>query len=352
MNYRIYVTSPETFEKGDLDPFGFDALSEQISPKYLTFSGTVRKPSYFLFVSYMNRLLNEKHISNKTLKERNEIKIRIEKLLVYCWKSQNSNLRGYNVIGNSTPKNEIDPFTSDGWRKQNCFKIYTELNYLPSSLNLYWNKTGEKQVEILKDFVAQKRLLKTEQDTYLTEVRKALVSNRYSLFKDHLLYQRLKGTAKRELQKKLKSHNPNYFQYIESFFEDSSFNEEKFWRVTLDNPKLPFLQLNQWFQAFVQAVQGDLDESRNRKRLWQDADHCYDRLLQNKLVGKQVSALGKRPNKENWFEKSNGLYKFSQKMKQNPTQWESYSRRQGEENSKYFFTFRHAALASLIKELN
>jgi hypothetical protein len=349
--FKLFTTSSETFEKGDLDPFGFDALSEQISPRYLTFSGTVRKPSYFLFVSYINKIVSERHISYKSLKEKNEIKVKLEKLLVYCWKSQNSNLRGYNVIGNSTPKSEIDPFTADGWRKQNCFKIYTEQNYLPTTLSFYWNKIGFKQIDILKEFVAKKRLLRSEQEAFLDEVKKALFSQRYSIFKNHLLYDKLRIKAKNELSQKIKAHNPSYHQFIESFFNSNTFNEEKFWTVTLENNKLPFLDLNRWFSSFIDAVQSDLEESRDRKALWNKADECYDILLQNKAIEKYVRALGKRPNKDNWFEKSNGVYRLSVKLKQNPTQWESYRRRQGEERSQYFFTFRHSALASLIKEL-
>ncbi len=352
MTFKIYSTNAETFEKGDLDPFGFDALSEQISPRYIPFSGTVRKPAYYLFVSYINKILDEKLITYKTFKEKNEIKIRLEKLLVYCWKSENNNLRGQNVIGNSAPKDEIDPFSSNDWRKQNCFKIYTEKNFFPLLFNFYWNRIGEYQVNDLNEFITQKKLLPVEQKDYLKNLRKSLSRRKYSLFSSHLMYEPLTYKGRKELAKKMYNHNPEYYQVVESFFNVSKFNQERFWKLTLENKRLPFINLNNWFSAFVKAVDADIENLRNRRSLWQNADNYFSILSNDKAVSSYIKSIGRRPNKDNWFEQKDGVYILSEKLKQNVTQWESYKRRQGEDyGSRFFSTFRHTALANLIREL-
>ncbi len=55
-SHNIFTVKEVTFEQGKNDPFGFGDFTEKLSEKYLPFTGTVRKPTYILFTSYINRL--------------------------------------------------------------------------------------------------------------------------------------------------------------------------------------------------------------------------------------------------------------------------------------------------------
>jgi hypothetical protein len=348
--FKIYTTRSEIFEKGETDPFGFDHLAEQLSSKYLPFPATVRKPAYFLFITYVNKILAEKLIPYKTIREKNNIRTRLEKLLVYCWKTQSTNLRGASVIGNRTPTDEIDPFSSAIWPKMHAFRIYTDPRFYPSLFERYWRQIGQDQVAYLRDFIETKRILKSDQEAYLGELTSTLVKRQYSLFKDHLLHPAYRRKAKTELAGKINRHHTNYFVFIKEFLEASRFNENRFWKNTLENKKLPFLSLNNWFSAVVKAVDADLEGQSHRKSLWNDADLQYTALSIDTITGPHVREIGRRPNKDKWFVRKKDSYAFADKLVRDQARWESYKKRPGEDANRYFFTFRHAALASLINE--
>ncbi len=135
---NIFTVKTVSFDQGEQDPFGFDDFSEKIGAEYLPFSGSVSKPTYYLFVAYVKHFLN----TNKSLwrndKQQKEIQIRLEKLLVYCWKTKfaKAELKG-GLLGNNFELSDIDVFTSKGWVIQNAFKIYTDKNFAPVTLELY-----------------------------------------------------------------------------------------------------------------------------------------------------------------------------------------------------------------------
>jgi len=349
--HNIFSVKPVSFDLGQADPFGFDDHVEKFGARYLPFTATVRKPAYFIFIAYVNWLFNNKKIPYKSLKEKTEIGIKLEKLLVYCWKSgrTKSELKGKGIIGNRYDTNDIDPFTISDWVKNNCFKLYSENNFkAQKTFNKYLVNVGEKQIPLLLDFIKAKYIRDIEKREYLQKLIKALKKNKKSLFSNHLLANNFKKSFKNELKEAIREKNkPEHFKNLTHFFESNIFNENLFWKKTLDNKNLPFVSMNNWFGEFVTAVDADINNKPNRK-LWDKADRAY-RTYQ--LTDKQC-ALDERPKKNIWFDyrdsrycKKEGGYKFAD-------QWESYKSRRGEEEKeRYFFTFRHAALRSLLKEL-
>ena len=241
--FNIFTIKAVTFDQGERDPFGFDDFSEKLGAEYLPFSGSVSKPTYYLFVAYVNHFLN----ANKSLwrndKQKREIQIRLEKLLVYCWKSKfsKSELKG-GVLGNNFELKDIDVFTSKGWVIQNAFKIYTDRNFAPNTLNLYLKIVGEKQISLLRDFILCDYKQPQGKVEYVNNLIKQL-QKKYSLFNNHRLEETLKKKFKGELIAKIKSRRKDeYFQLLQPYFAYKTFNEDTFWGKLLENPnkKIPF----------------------------------------------------------------------------------------------------------------
>lgn len=349
--FDIFSVRPVVFEQGERDPFGFDDFAENLGAEYLPFSGSVSKPAYILFVAYVNRLLKEKRIKWRNEKEKSEIKIRLEKLLVYCWKENSKeNLRGSAIIGNSFKIEDIDPFSGKGWIKQNCFKIYTETenNFNPQgTLKYYWDNIGESQILLLNDFINTQQPRTKEDKKSFEKLRTKLKKPVLSLYSNHLLEDKIKRRFKKELESEIKSKNKaEYFNYLESFFVNNKFIEEKFFNKTLDNDNLPFKALNNWFGKFVYAVDADIN-NKDAKNLWGIADNFFNIIPENI---RSKYHLQKRPKPRIWFEYTNGKYARSEKLKKNISLWEAYMNRQGDEKG-YFFNYRHYAFSRLLNEL-
>lgn len=349
--FEIYTVKEVTFEQGKIDPFGFDDYIEKLGSKYLPFSGTAAKPSYILFTSYVNQLLKKKLIPYKNPKERGEIKIKLEKLLVYSWKSRTKeSLRGKGVIGNSFKLTDIDPFSSKGWVKQNCFRIYTENNFkAEKTLDRYMKSVGNKQIDLIKDFLSRSYVREKDKVKYLSELIKSLGKSKDSLFSYHLLSDKFKKIFKRELREEIrdktrKESHDEYFKIVNHFFENNKFNESLFWKKTLDNKNLPFMYLNFWFGKIIEAVEADLN-NKGVNKFWKSTDNAYSK------IPKKYNTLEMRPNRGSWFDYYNGKYHKTKDFNRFFAQWDSYKLRQGEEVKKYFTTFRHYALARLLKEL-
>jgi len=361
---NIFSIKAVSFDQGERDPFGFDDYSEKLGAEYLPFSGSVSKPSYFLFVSYVHHFLATNKSLWKNEKQKREIQIRLEKLLVYCWKKtaneQNEPLRGSSILGNSFDIIDIDVFSSKGWVIQNAFKIYTDKNFCPLTLELYLRKAGERQVAILREFI----LCDYKQPQYKAEYLKELLKRlrkKDSLFNNHRLEFDLEKNFKKELSEKIKSKRKiEYLQFVQPFFEYRTFNEDNFWSKLLANPKLPFLFLNDWFGKFVTAVDADINQKANKQQLWIEADKSFDKIP-NLLhsLSKTDIVLQKRIKKSKWFQYNEKENRYTYYDKGNKSEkrrienlWESYKKRQGEEvGTRYFFNFRHYALLRLLKEL-
>jgi hypothetical protein len=359
---NIFTVKTVSFDQGERDPFGFDDFSEKIGADYLPFSGSVSKPTYYLFVAYVNHFLN----TNKSLwrndKQKREIQIRLEKLLVYCWKAKfvKSELKG-GLLGNNFELNDIDVFTSKGWVIQNAFKIYTDKNFAPITLELYLKRIGERQMPILADFILCDYKQPQRKAEYVRELVKQL-QKKNSLFNNHRL-EDFKDKFKKELIAKIKSRRKDeYFQLLQPYFEYKTFNEDTFWTKLLENPnpKIPFAFLNKWFGKFVAAVDADINRKANKQTLWNDADNCFEKISkQFHSNSKSDIVLQKRMKKSKWFQFNNSENRYSFYDKGSPSEkrrienlWESYKKRQDEdEGASYFFNYRHSALLRLIKEL-
>lgn len=358
---NIFIVKTVSFDQGERDPFGFDDFSEKLGAEYLPFSGSVSKPTYYLFVAYVNNFLNTYKSLWKNAKQKKEIQIRLEKLLVYCWKSKytKSELKG-GVLGNNFELNDIDVFTSKGWVIQNAFKIYTDRNFAPATLELYLKRVGERQMPILRDFILCE-FKQTQRKEYVANLVKQLCKKN-SLFNNHRLDD-LKESFKKELIEKIKNRQKDeYFQLLQPYFQYKTFKEETFWTKLLESPntKIPFAFLNNWFGKFVFAVDADINQKANRLSLWNDADNSFHKISkQFHSNSKSDIVLQKRMKKSKWFQfnTSENRYSFYEKGSSSEKRkivnlWESYMKRQDEKaESNYFFNYRHSALLRLIKEL-
>ncbi len=358
----IFSVKNVSFDEGERDPFGFDDFSEKLGAEYLPFSGTVSKPSYFLFVAYVNHFLNTNKTLWKNEKQKKEIQIRLEKLLVYCWKKSatKEKLRGSAIIGNSFDINDIDVFSGKGWVKQNAFRIYNDKNFAPQTLELYLRNIGERQFPILIRFIsADFKNPDFDKKKFIKKIVDDLQKSEYSLFTEHKFKRaNLKNKFRKELEIKIQKKNKEvYYNILKPFFDYATF-DKKFWTETLDKKALPFVHLNNWFVAFVNAVDADIN-NKSSKQLWNDSDKAFDKIPKQFLsVSKSDIVLNKWQKPIKWFQVKNGKYSFPDRVNKSENRrienlWESYKKRQGEEvGTRYFFNYRHYALLRLLKELH
>ena len=360
---NIFTIKTVSFDQGERDPFGFDDFAEKIGAEYLPFSGSVSKPAYFLFVAYVNHFLNSNKSLWKNDKQKREIQIRLEKLLVYCWKTKfsKSELKG-GVLGNNFELKDIDVFTSKGWVIQNAFKIYTDRNFAPDTLKLYLKNVGEKQMTLLRDFILCDYKQPQRKAEFVKNLVKQLCKGN-SIFNNHQLEKVIKKKFKGELIAEIKSRKKDeHFHLLDPYFNYKTFNEDIFWVKLLGNQnhKIPFYFLNDWFGKFVTAVDADIYNKAIRETLWRDADKAFEEIPKQFLSNsKSEVKLQERMKKSKWFRFNNSEKRYSFYDKGSPSEkrrienlWVSYKKRQGEdEGSRHFFNYRHAALLRLIKEL-
>ncbi len=357
---NIFTVKIVSFDQGERDPFGFDDFSEKIGAEYLPFSGSVSKPTYYLFVAYVNHFLN----TNKSLwrndKQKREIQIRLEKLLVYCWKTKFSKaeLKG-GLLGNNFELSDIDVFTSKGWVIQNAFKIYTDRNFAPATLELYLKRIGDRQMPILRDFILCDYKQPQRKAEFVNEIIKQLMKKN-SLFNNHRLDD-FKDKFKKELIAKIKNRRKDeYFRLLQPYFDYKTFNDDTFWGKLLENPnpKIPFAFLNNWFGKFVAAVDADINNIANRVKLWTVAKNAFKEIQERfHSASKSEISLTEYQKPTKWFQYKDGKYSLRDGLPNSEKRrienlWESYKKRQGEdEGTSYFFNYRHSALLRLIKEL-
>lgn len=362
-SHSIFVVKTVTFEEGSQDPFGFDAFAEKLGEKYLPFSGSVSKPAYFLFTAYVNHILDNKLITYKNEKQKKEIILRLEKLLVYCWKRAASKdgktLKSQSVIGNSYTIEPKDLFTAKGWIAQSAYKTYNaQKKFTPTeTLNSYLKTVGEKQIGILKEFIAQDaKSPDFNKDKYINDVVKKLQASKISLFTNHQLNIILKRKFKKELLEAIKNQGvPNHFKIVKEFSEYKTFENDNFYKRTLENKTLPFVHLNNWVSAFVKAVDADVNGNSN-KIFWKEADELFNKIPEQYKQDK--NDLEKLSNQSKWFDIKNGCYTYKKvgtklEPQNSKALWETYQKRQDDVLGKrFFFNYRHFALLRLLQELN
>lgn len=344
LQYNIFSVRPTEFDQGQRDPFGFDDFSEKLGSKYLPFSGTVRKPIYFFFITYVNWLWDNGKLN---MKKRDEARLRLEKLLVLSWKKNSDKLTGKNVLGNRQRK--INPFRgNDGnWIVQTCFKIYgasvskivTDNKFIQRYLQ---DNPGEEK--ILIDFLNKSGLLDKHNETFLNITLQKLAKRKYSLFSgNHELPDRYKRIFKKDLQNAIWNTNQEYYNEISIFFNQTNNLLERIYKKTIENErKYPFKAFNRWFAAFIIAVDKDIN-NENSKSDWVKADEAF-----SKIPTQFKKGLQPRPEPRCWFERNGNKYVSKQGKEFGEDGWNALLRRAKTDN---FYDFRHFALTSLLKEI-
>jgi len=341
--YNIFSIRVTEFDEGQRDPFGFDDFSEKLGSKYLPFSGTVRKPIYFFFIDYVNWLWQNGKLG-KIKKE--EARLRLEKLLVLSWKRNSDNLSGRNVLGNS--KRKINPFRgNDGnWIVQTCFKIYsasvtkviTDTKFIDRYIQD--NPTEEK---IINDFLFKSGLLDSRNERLLETTLNKLSLKKFSLFSgDHQLTVRYKKIFGKYLQNAIWNTNEDYYNDISLFFNATNNLQERLYKKTIKKEnKYPFNSLNNWFAAFILAVDKDINKE-NSKEAWAKADELY-----SKISDKYRKEISQRPEARCWFDRNGNKYVVKRGKEFSENGWNALLRRAQGEN---FYEFKHFAFISLLKD--
>jgi len=340
--YNIFSVRVTEFDQGQRDPFGFDDFSEKLGSKYLPFSGTVRKPIYFFFIAYVNWLWENGKLNSK---KKEETRLRFEKLLVISWKKNSEKLSGKNVLGNS--KQKINPFKgNDGnWIIQTCFKIYgasvskiiTDNKFIERYIQ---DNPGEER--ILNDFLSKEGLLDKRNETFLESTLQKLAKRKYSLFSgSHQLTNRYKKLLCKYLQTAIRNTNKDYYNDISSFFNFTNKLKEIVYKKIIENEKkYPFKAFNNWFSAFILAVDKDINNENSVKE-WNRADYLFSKI-------KDKQDLKQRPEPRCWLEKNGNKYVAKQGKDFDEAGWNALLRRA---EGDTFYDFKHFALTSLLQEI-
>lgn len=342
--YNIFSVRVTEFDQGQRDPFGFDDFSEKLGSRYLPFSGTVRKPIYFFFIAYVNWLWENGKLNSR---KKEETRLRLEKLLFLSWKHNSETLAGKNVLGNRQKK--INPFRgNDGnWIIQTCFKIYgasvskiiTDNKFIEHYVH---DNPGEEK--IINDFLSKEGLLDKRNANFLESTLQKLAKKKknHSLFSgNHQLTGKYKNLFKRYLQTSIRNTNEDYYNDIRSFFNYTNKLEERIYKKTIENEKkYPFKAFNNWFTAFIRAVDKDVN-NENSKSEWQKADNLF-----LKISDKYKRDLRQRPEPRCWFERNGNKYIAKQGKDFDEDGWNAVLRRTQRDN---FYDFKHDALISLLQ---
>lgn len=342
--YNIFSVRATEFEQGQRDPFGFDDFSEKLGSKYLPFSGTVRKPIYFFFIAYVNWLWDNGKLNSK---KKEETRLRLEKLLVISWKKNSDNLSGKNVLGNS--KRKINPFRgNDGnWIIQTCFKIYgASVNKVITDSKFIdrYVQDNSDEVKILNDFLSKQGMLDNRNETFLENTLQKLAKRKYSLFSgNHQLTDKYKKIFKIYLVNAVWNTNNDYYNDINLFFNPTTNLKTRLYKKTIENEKkYPFKALNNWFAAFILAVDKDINKE-NSTNDWQKANHLF-----SLIPDKDKRDLTQRPEARCWFERYGNKYVAKHGKDFSEDGWNALLRRAKGEN---FYDFKHFALTSLLQDI-
>lgn len=341
--FNIFSISVTDFDEGQRDPFGFDDFSEKLGSRYLPFSGTVRKPIYFFFVHYINWLWQQGKLS---VKKKEEVQLRLEKLLVLSWKKKSENLSGKYVLGNR--QRRVNPFKgNDGnWIVQTCFKIYgasvSKVINNTEFIDRYIRQNPEEE-KILNEFLTSTGVLEKTNEALLEDTLLKLAQKKNSLFNgEHELNATYKKLFRKYLENAIWNTNQEYYNDVCSFFNPTLKLEEKIYKRTIENEKnYPFKALNKWFSSFTLAVDKDIN-NENSQTQWKNADELYYTIPVQ--FRKEVS---QRPEARCWFDRIGNKYIPKTGKEFGEEGWDALIRRA---NSSNFYDFKHNAFISLLKE--
>ena len=337
---NIFLVKSVEFDHQKEDPFGFDAIAEKVASKYISFSGSIRKPIYILFVLYVEELIKANRI-NSNLKK-NLIKIRLEKLFVHCIKEK-FQTRGLSIIGSSL--NEINPFEGkDGnWVVQNCYKIYDNSAKKFELRNLIeqYIRRNSQEINLLNEFFSKSGRLKNNKQ-YLDYIVKKLKAKSYSIFNgNHIIHESYKPKFIKSLKQIILNGNFKFKDIDKNLFTNINRSEKEIIKI-LNSNEYPFHVFNKWVSSYIKAVDAEINNEPSII-YWKNADNDFDNLITNE----NYKNLQKRIKPNCWFRFENNKYKITDNF--NSSGWNSLVRRANQHNS-LFYDFKTNALKSLIKE--
>lgn len=337
--YNIFTLKAVEFDHQKENPFGFDSIADNISDKYLKFSGVIRKPIYLVFVAYIDHLIKKNQL-NLSGKKTNDAKIRFEKLLVSSWK-RNRNLRGESVLGNSISK--INPFEArDGnWIIQNCFKIYESSARKLDMEKIvgYYIAQNSTEVKLLNEFINRSGHLNGN-ERYLNNLLLKMSKKRTSIFNGKtILSKKLRIMFLKSLKDLL---NEGLFgndsKFINKIFSKPAKSGREINKI-LSSSMYPFKDYNNWVRNFVLAVDCDLN-NKDSKLAWMRTDKAY------KFLDKSIKA-DRRPAPQCWFKYDGQKYFVADDF--NSSGWKAVLRR-AKRKDGHFYDFKLNALHSLLME--
>lgn len=337
--YNIFTLKAVEFEHQKENPFGFDSIADTISEKYLKFSGVIRKPIYLVFVAYIDHLIKTNQL-NHSGKKINDIKIRLEKLLVTSWK-RNRNLRGESVLGNSITR--INPFEArDGnWIIQNCFKIYesSARKLELEKIVKYYSDQNTKEIKLLNEFINRSGHLNSN-ERYLSNLLLKMSKKRTSIFNGKtVLSKKIRIMFLKSLRDLLNDGLfGNDYQFISKIFNKPAKSGKEINNI-LNSIKYPFAAYNNWVRNFVLAVDCDLNK-KDSKLAWLKTEKAYKSLDRSIKVEN-------RPIPQCWFKYNGNKYIVDDDF--NSSGWNAVLRRAKRQNG-HFYDFKLTALHSLLKE--
>jgi len=361
----VFIVSPVIFDHGEDDPFGFDDLTEKVGAYYVPVSGSVRRIRYFVFIPFVDSVLQELKIGKR---EKRSVRCRLEKLFVYLAFHKYGLGKNSGLIGNSL-EDRVNPFdpSSGSWVKNDCFKIYTrnsldaigakEENF--KKLLSYTLK--DKHIKFVRDFLSRqgsldnhKKWLDSQKKSYqgsIFDFSKPLQRNLYNYF--------LKRLLNNDKTQRLTRNYPNLLNNPGKYIE----------KIQNDDKRYPFKNLNAFIAKSIKAVNADLLREASGN-LWDKAWAHYQTLKEkhNKVIlpvmkssrrtGPWQSVTSKEAlvkglykaasnNVGDWFSWKNGAFAKGADFKKVSTQWESISDRA----AKQYSAFRLRALASIIEDI-
>lgn len=336
---NIFTIRAVEFEHQKEDPFGFDSAATKIADRYLSFSGVIRKPIYLLFVAYINELISDNQLKT-SIRRNNDIKLRLEKLLVLSWR-RNDNIRGKSIIGSSITN--INPFEArDGnWVVQNCFKIYEASSRKMdlSGIVKFYIKHNKQEIQLLNEFLSRSGPL-NKNEKYLQNILLKLSKRKSSLFNGNTI---LSPKLRIMFMKSLKnSVNELQFsddkQFITKIFTKPKKSGVEIEKV-INSKKYPFRYFNSWVRNFALAVDLDLNKGVSTTA-WNKTDKA-------KMELQGQHNYKSRPDPSCWFRIANGKYVRATDF--DSAGWDAILRRAKRKDGR-FYDFKLTALHSLLKE--
>ena len=152
-----------------------------------------------------------------------------------------------------------------------------------------------------------------------------------------------KNIFKKYLQKAIQKTNSEYYNDIQLFFSPSNNLPTRLYKKTIENEtKYPFKAMNNWFSAFILAVDKDIN-NENSKNQWIKADQLF-----LKIAEKYKKNINKRPEPKCWFIRVGDKYI---PQKDNDFRQEGWNALLKRANSSNFYDFKHTALKNLLLDI-